>query len=193
VSGEVRKSTQPTILFTGRIVENKNCIYLLEQISLAAERTNQHVVVIVVGSGDASRTYYRRFLEKVADVRKNPRMSIRWFDHGVDQPTLDKLFQEAWLYASASLHEGFGLPVFEAIARGTPAIYLPCGGTEVTLANCGLVPNGNDALANEISKCIESPDYLNELYRVQRAIVEEYLVPGAYSIRVLSEYLELIV
>ena len=38
-----------------------------------------------------------------------------------------------------SLHEGFGMPVCEAIAANTPALYIECGGTETALEGEGMV------------------------------------------------------
>lgn len=42
------------------------------------------------------------------------------FDCFLDAPSLRQLYREAWLFTMPSLYEGFGRPVLEAMASGTP-------------------------------------------------------------------------
>jgi glycosyltransferase involved in cell wall biosynthesis len=41
---------------------------------------------------------------------------------GVETKALVRLYQQAWVYASPSIYEGFGLPYAEALACGTPIV-----------------------------------------------------------------------
>lgn len=44
------------------------------------------------------------------------------FEPFVDEPTLQRLYREAWLFVMPSLYEGFGIPLLEAMASGTPVV-----------------------------------------------------------------------
>src|SRR5581483_1184001 len=48
---------------------------------------------------------------------------------------LVRLYQEAWVYASPSTYEGFGLPCLEAMACGTPVVATANPGSREVLAD----------------------------------------------------------
>jgi glycosyltransferase involved in cell wall biosynthesis len=53
---------------------------------------------------------------------------------GPDDRTLAALYRRAWIYASPSTYEGFGLPYLEALAAGTPVIATPNPGSREVLS-----------------------------------------------------------
>jgi glycosyltransferase involved in cell wall biosynthesis len=57
---------------------------------------------------------------------------VRYF-HGIDDAHLVRLYREAWVYASPSRYEGFGLPYVEAMASGTPVVASPNPGSREVL------------------------------------------------------------
>ena len=54
---------------------------------------------------------------------------------GVDDQQLAALYRRAWLCASPSTYEGFGLPYIEAMACGTPVVATPNPGSREVLAD----------------------------------------------------------
>jgi glycosyltransferase involved in cell wall biosynthesis len=54
---------------------------------------------------------------------------------GVGQDELIDLYQKAWVYASLSKYEGFGLPYLEAMACGTPVVATPNPGSKELLGH----------------------------------------------------------
>jgi glycosyltransferase involved in cell wall biosynthesis len=52
---------------------------------------------------------------------------------GITAETLVRLYQFAWVYASPSTYEGFGLPYVEAMACGTPVVATPNPGSQEVL------------------------------------------------------------
>ena len=54
---------------------------------------------------------------------------------GIGTDALVRLYQRAWIYASPSTYEGFGLPYVEALACGTPVVATPNPGSREVLGN----------------------------------------------------------
>lgn len=52
---------------------------------------------------------------------------------GISDEQLSALYRRAWVYASPSSYEGFGLPYLEAMASGTPVIATPNPGSREVL------------------------------------------------------------
>jgi glycosyltransferase involved in cell wall biosynthesis len=48
---------------------------------------------------------------------------------------LASVYQRAWIYASPSTYEGFGLPYLEAMACGTPVVATPNSGSNEVLGS----------------------------------------------------------
>jgi len=55
------------------------------------------------------------------------------YHEGLEEEELAALYRQAWLYASPSSYEGFGLPYVEAMACGTPVLAVPNPGSEEVL------------------------------------------------------------
>jgi len=174
------KSASPTLFFAGRIVENKNCIVLVEQVERAARRLGMRLRLVILGDGNPARGYFKRFARMLERVRDNGHLEVEWIRSGVDDAALDAFYASSWLYVSTSLHEGFGLPVCEAVARGTPALYLACGGTESVLAGEGCLPAPDAASFHEsVERLLASADAREALLARQREALAGFVVPAA--------------
>lgn len=92
----------PFVLQVGRIETKKN-----QAAALAAVEGLDGVTLVVAGP--------ERDAALAARLRASPRCRVLG---RVDQPTLELLYKHAEVVVVPSLHEGFGLPVLEAMARG---------------------------------------------------------------------------
>lgn len=75
----------------------------------------------------------RAQLMMVSDA--GPRLEGVNYYTGISSIKLAELYRSAWVYASPSTYEGFGLPYVEAMASGTPVIVTPNPGSREVLDN----------------------------------------------------------
>jgi glycosyltransferase involved in cell wall biosynthesis len=80
---------------------------------------------------------------------------------------LPALYSGALALVSPSLYEGFGLPLLEAMACGTPLAASDCGASPELAAGCGLLfdPRQPLAIADCLARLVEDPDLRRDLAR----------------------------
>ena len=98
------KSTDPSILFVGMLGGRKRGLLLQQWFNDTILPAMPQAV-----------------LWMVTEQEGPPAPGVRYFT-GVSQTVLSELYQAAWVFASPSTYEGFGLPYLEAMASGTPVI-----------------------------------------------------------------------
>jgi glycosyltransferase involved in cell wall biosynthesis len=102
------------ILSVGKLEPRKNIERLIDAFAAIGERFG--IGLVVAGKRDPSfREYYDR-------VRKRGMEEGVIFTGYVDDPDLPSLYSMARIFAYPSLHEGFGIPILEAMACGTPVV-----------------------------------------------------------------------
>ena len=107
---------RPYILFIGTIQKRKNLNVLLKAFDLLPPSLkDSHDVVVVGGLGKQDNDSIKVLLSAV-EAQK-----IKWLDYCPDAQ-LVTLMQAAKCFVFPSLAEGFGLPILEAFAAGTPVI-----------------------------------------------------------------------
>ena len=108
------RSETPLVVAVGRLVPVKRFHALID--ALAAVRQRRPALrAVIVGEG-----YEREALEgQVRELGAEHWISL---PGRVDAPALLDLYRQAWVLASASAHEGWGMTITEAAACGTPAV-----------------------------------------------------------------------
>jgi glycosyltransferase involved in cell wall biosynthesis len=80
---------------------------------------------------------------------------------------LDALYRQADVFCLASLYEGFGLPVVEALARGVPTVATTGSALEEVVQGAGALfaPGDVDACAAQLGRMHDDPEFRIELGR----------------------------
>ncbi|MFM7044624.1 MAG: glycosyltransferase family 4 protein [Ilumatobacteraceae bacterium] len=109
-----RKAAEPTVVCVARMAPVKRH-HLLIDAAVEARRAVPDLRLVLVGDGPT-----RPALE--AHVRAHQASEWVTFTGHLDRRQLVEHYQRAWIVASASLAEGWGLSMTEAAACGTPAV-----------------------------------------------------------------------
>jgi glycosyltransferase involved in cell wall biosynthesis len=106
------------ILFVGRIEPRKNIVSLLKAFDYIKKRGRKDLCLVIVGNQDKIFQENESF-EKVEEMQLG---SDVIFTGGVSEDDLIALYNGAEVLTYPAFAEGFGLPVLEAMACGTPVV-----------------------------------------------------------------------
>lgn len=158
------RSTEPAaegprkhLLFVGTFEPRKNLYRVLEAYrSLRAQRPDTPELVIVGGPGWRSSTELQHDAMTTTGVR------VVGY---VDDASLFALYREALMLVFPSLYEGFGLPVIEAMATGTPVITSRRGGLAEVAGDAALYvdPLEPTDIARGIGQLLDDPGLASKL------------------------------
>jgi glycosyltransferase involved in cell wall biosynthesis len=105
--------TSPYILFLSSLKPNKNVEGLIHAI---AQLKNPTLTLVIAGK---KAWLYDRIFQLVRDLKLSSRVVFTGF---VDEAEVPVLMSQAKAFVLPSFHEGFGIPVVEAMACGTPVV-----------------------------------------------------------------------
>ena len=121
------KSPTPLVVAVGRLVPVKRFSVLVDALC-DIKAAHPGLRAIIVGDG-----YEREMLE--AQIATRGATSWIALPGRVDDATLVTAYRRAWLVASASAHEGWGMTITEAAACGTPSVATRIAGHEDAVAH----------------------------------------------------------
>ena len=143
---------KPYLLYTARLEHpGKNHVRLLEAFSLLKKRHDIQMVFAGAPWNGAEAIY-----EKVEELKLKDDVIITGF---VDSSDLPGLLQHAEIFVFPSLFEGFGIPLLEAMAAGTPICAANVSSLPEVIDSCGLLFNPTDAgdMAQVIDEILSIP------------------------------------
>lgn len=150
--------TGPYIVFIGTIQPRKNLVRLIQAFAQIADQHPQLELVLAGGKGWMSDDIYATPAEcNIADRVK--------FLGYIDEHDKPALYAGAQATALVSLFEGFGLPVIESMAVGTPVIASNSSSLPEVVGQAGLLVNPESVqdIAQGLDKII-SQQNLREQY-----------------------------
>lgn len=142
------------LLYVGTDDPRKDLATLLRAFRRIRE-TREDVHLVKVGS-PAPVEQRERSLELAADLGVLP--YVHFLDD-VDEATLRLIYSAADVYVQPSLYEGFGLPVLEAMACGTPVVASSVGPLPEVIGDTGYLasPGDEGSLAEGITRLLDDP------------------------------------
>ena len=135
------------ILFVGSLEPRKNLFGLLK---VWDEIKGQHPNISLLVAGTSGSAFRKLSYPLSAD-------RVRWIGY-VPEMDLPALYAGADLFIFPSFDEGFGLPVLEAMACGTPVLASNGGALPEVVGDAGVIfdLSNSSALASLISECLSN-------------------------------------
>ncbi|MBW4025586.1 MAG: FkbM family methyltransferase [Proteobacteria bacterium] len=120
-----------TVLFVGRVVRSKGQADLLDAFAAFRNRYGKPCRLVLVGRHGGSGDAYAQAIE--ARLKAYALSDDVTLTGAVSDDELHSWYKRADLYLSLSQHEGFGVPLVEAMAHHLPVLALATGAVPYTL------------------------------------------------------------
>jgi L-malate glycosyltransferase len=125
------------ILYVGRIVPNKRIEDHIRLAEVYKRYVDSYYRFIFVGRYDGVPAYYAQVRALIAEYKMLP--DRFWFTGAVPDEDLGTFYRWADAYVSLSEHEGFCVPLVEAMAANVPILAYAAGAVPETLGGAGLL------------------------------------------------------
>jgi glycosyltransferase involved in cell wall biosynthesis len=132
----LRASPQVNILFTGRIARNKRQDQLMRVFDWYWRDINRHARLWLVGNENSDPTY-RAELEHLRQSLRSCDQIV--FTGKVSDAQLRAYYRAADVFLCASEHEGFCIPIAEAMALSVPVIAYAAAAVPETMGQSGIL------------------------------------------------------
>jgi glycosyltransferase involved in cell wall biosynthesis len=156
---ERNKIHAPYILFVGSIEPRKNLLRLLQAYARLREWSMKWRLVIV-----GARNYWKSspVVQAVQAMRLQESVTFTGYVPDADLPAL---YNGANLFCFPSLYEGFGLPVLEAMACGTPVVTSNTSSLPEVAGDAAILvdPYNVDEIAEAMQRVLSDPDLAADL------------------------------
>jgi glycosyltransferase involved in cell wall biosynthesis len=151
------RSPEPLVVAVGRLVPVKRFDRLIDALA-KVRRTQPALRAVIVGEG-----YEREAL--AGQIRELGAESWISLPGRVEPERLIDLYRQAWVLASASAHEGWGMTITEAAACGTPAVATRIAGHSDAIAHerSGLLVDDPVELGNAIERLVADDAFRSKL------------------------------
>jgi glycosyltransferase involved in cell wall biosynthesis len=162
------------ILFVGRIVPNKRIEDHIRLAELYKRYVDSYYRFIFVGRYDGVPRYYAQIRALIAEFRMLP--DRFWFTGPVPDDDLAAFYRWADAYVSLSEHEGFCVPLVEAMAADVPVLAYAAGAVPETLGGAGVLfaPKDLELAAEMLGTLVYDRPVRDRVIAGQRRRLEDF-------------------
>jgi glycosyltransferase involved in cell wall biosynthesis len=148
----------PFVLYVGRVQARKNLPRLVEAFAQVRARSPE-LRLVIVGKRDWQA---EQLLARVQGLGLQSAVTLTGYVAAEDLPPF---YNAAEVFVFPSFFEGFGLPVLEAMASGTPTITSQGSSLEEVAGDAALLtdPHSTKALADALSRVLCDPELRRSL------------------------------
>ena len=162
------------ILFVGRIVPNKKIEDHIRLAEMYKRYVDSYYRFIFVGRYDGLPRYYAQVRALIAEYQMLP--DRFWFTGPVPDEDLAAFYRWADAYVSLSEHEGFCVPLVEAMAADVPIVAYAAGAVPETLGGAGLLfaPKDLEVAAELLGSVVYDRDVRAAVLEGQRRRLQDF-------------------
>ena len=170
------------ILFVGRIVPNKRIEDHIRLAEMYKRYVDSYYRFIFVGRYDGLPRYYAQIRALVAEFQMLP--DRFWFTGPVPDADLAAFYRWADVYVSLSEHEGFCVPLVEAMAADVPILAYAAGAVPETLGGAGVLfaPKDLEVAAEMMGTLVYDRNVRDAVIAGQRRRLQDFS-PGRIAAR----------
>jgi len=128
------------ILFVSRVAPNKRCEDILKVFHFYRRYVNTNSRLTFVGGYGKNDRYYR-YLRRIIETMNIPDVVFTGF---VPNEKVGDYYANASVFLCMSRHEGFGVPLLEAMNFRVPVVALSCAGIPYTMGSAGILVSRNE-------------------------------------------------
>lgn len=150
VVGRLYPKDRVNVVFVGRVIPSKKIEDLLGAFAVYQRHYERRSRLLVVGDFRGQERYHRRLTERVAALRLRDVV----FTGRVEDDDLRGYYQAADVFLGLSEHEGFCVPLLEAMHFGVPVMAYAAGAVEETLGGGGILLR--DKAPDEIAALLDA-------------------------------------
>ncbi|EOQ97386.1 glycosyltransferase, group 1 family protein [Leptospira wolbachii serovar Codice str. CDC] len=167
--------TQPSFLFVGRIAPNKRQDDLIRFARTWKSKMGNQFSMRMLGFCNPNQQSYMdelNFMIHHLDLTEEVKI-ISY----VDERMLKKIYSESNIFLSMSEHEGFCVPLMEAIFFHLPVVAFAAGAVPETLDQSGILFESKDfeSLVPLVDSIFKDSDFRNSIIYSQNLRLNEYL------------------
>ena len=170
-----------TILFVGRICQSKAQLELIGAYNAFRTRHFAPARLVLVGRDDNDA--YADAVRRAIMCSAQPDEII--LTGVIDDEARDTWYARADLYVSLSRHEGFGVPLVEAMAHGVPVLARASGAVPYTLADAGAhlaADAGAPEIGERLAELARAPERRAARAATQHASLARFALPPQTAI-----------
>lgn len=166
----VRRAKKPDeekiVLFVGRIVQNKKIENVIRAFDYYNSNINNHSKLCIPGNLHVSPDYTGELMELVDSLPSSNCIDLMG---KISDEALQVLFGEADVYVSMSEHEGFGIPLLEAMNYQIPVVAYDSAAVAETMGDAGVLLKSNkpEVAARVIHRVVTDADLQRKLVAAQ--------------------------
>ena len=162
------------ILFVGRIVPNKRIEDHIRLAEVYKRYVDSYYRFVFVGRYDGLPRYYAQIRALISEYQMLP--DRFWFTGPVPDDDLAAFYRWADVYVSLSEHEGFCVPVIEAMAADVPVLAYAAGAVPETLGGAGVLfaPKDLELAAEAMGMLVYDRPFRESVVRGQRRRLADF-------------------
>jgi len=157
----------PLLLFVGRVAPHKRQDDLIRMLAYYRACIDPNARLVLVGGYRDQPQYHARLVELVKALHLEPAVA---FAGAVSTPELVAYFRRASAFVSLSEHEGFGVPLLEAMRFDVPVIAFDAAAVGETVGSAGVLLKERDLAqaAEAVGLVLERPELREQLVAAGR-------------------------
>ena len=162
-----------TILFVGRCAPNKKIEDLLDAFYHFNKFVEPRSRLIHVGSFSGAEAYYSLLLARTHMLGIKQHVQFTGIVH---QDRLNELYRNSDIFLCMSEHEGFCIPIFEAMANDLPVVAYSAAALPETMDGAGILFTKKDypQIAEILKRTAHDQDFRAAIIKEQRARLQRH-------------------